>query len=322
MKIKNLLINCLFFVPCTVSGQFYILDGSIRGYAYRGDSLIVDGNHHIGYRFYQFDSTPLAEYYFHADKNKYHCRHYEINDPLPEDEDMFEEPVVAFQGEILYGPEYWIEHDTIVVFDSLTYEEKVKIRGGNYRDPIRVGYWVEHEGAGNYAKGDYLNGRRDGIWTLWDDDRVLLETKWYKNGELLRDSAHNILETNDLDKTTELLCNAWDLDNCNFLSEEGLFYNAYNGLAYRIDSLYEAYNSQFMILQKSGDVAITIISDHKSERAFWTSSREGHLKYIYRKKGTFKLLGPTLLELNFEEGRYQLVLQFLSDRALRFSFSK
>jgi hypothetical protein len=320
---RYLLLGCLFFFPTLMSAQFDMIDDIIGGeeYTYMKDSLIVDRNHHIGYRFYQFDSIPRAEYYFHADKNKYHCRHYE--QCLPGDEAAVDEnPLIKCYGEIMYGPEYWVENDTVVIFNPLLYEEKVKIRRRKHRAPIRIGFWVERNSAGNYDKGFYQNGRRDGVWTIWDIDDVLLASQWYTMGKLLKDSTHNVLVTNKIESTRAMLCNRWELAGDDFTDPEELFVAGEYYLGNKVANDAKAYTSTCIVLYNDGRVEITDIAEEASGHIGWIRSKKTSLGYIYQKNGTFKLMDANLLKLVFDEKTYTLRLEFLSANALRFSFSE
>lgn len=323
LMIRYLLLGSLYFFPTLMYAQFEMIDDIIGGveYTYMKDSLIVDRNHHIGYRFYQFDSIPRAEYYFHADKNKYHCRHYE--QCLPGDEAALDRnPLIKYYGEMMYGPEYWVENDTVVIFNPLTYEEMVKIRRRKHRAPIRIGFWVERNSAGNYAKGFYQNGRRDGAWSILDTDGVLLASQRYTMGKLLKDSSHNVLVMNKIESTRALLCNKWELAGYDFTDNEELFVPGEYYLGSKVAIEPKTYLTTCIMFDHDGRVEITDVTEEASAHIGWTVSKETSLGYKYQKKGTFRLVDANMLKLVFEGETYLLQLEFLSDKALRFSFSE
>lgn len=42
-----------------------------------------------------------------------------------------------------------------------------------------------HENGQKQQEGNYKNGKKDGLWTEWDNDGNVTMTKKYSNGELV-----------------------------------------------------------------------------------------------------------------------------------------
>jgi hypothetical protein len=69
---------------------------------------------------------------------------------------------------------------------------------GNYINGKRNGLWKYwHENGQVRCEGNYINGLKDGVWKYWDETGVLTEETLYNNGvEVTVAPAYNIVQKN------------------------------------------------------------------------------------------------------------------------------
>ena len=71
-----------------------------------------------------------------------------------------------------------VPSDKLVERNGITYEV-------NSQTPFTGGKVSYHDNSQLKTKGNYINGKEDGLWEYFDEEGILTETEEYKDGELV-----------------------------------------------------------------------------------------------------------------------------------------